>query len=91
MSGFIFVVEHPERIDRIQEFIDADPFAGFSDVINSFDWTQTKPDLCLISFDGENITHVGLVRCGNKVANYIFRLVFRPIFAIQPIPFAKLQ
>lgn len=81
-TGFIVVVNEPERADRLAENIAE--FGRFSDAFSAPDWRAKQSELVLVSLDGNAVMAVGLAMRRQYVATQKYRIDFANLVLVEP-------
>ena len=91
MSGYLWVVAEPERAEEIADYVFNEPESTFTDDASTRDFHITKPSLCLLSFDGENIDAATIATPCGKVVTLKQRIRFRPIVRLQRVALDEIR
>jgi hypothetical protein len=84
-SGFLMVLDEVRRGWDVQFRLDERELNRFSDALSAADWKFKKIEICLLSLDGENISHVALARRGARVVTGKYRVDFFDIEPLEPV------
>lgn len=82
-TGYIIIFDEPKRSEILQKFIETR--SEFSEALSIPDWKIKDHEVCLLSFDGDNLTHVALAERGRQFVSYKQKVVFRYIINFEPI------
>jgi hypothetical protein len=88
-GGLIFIFNEPARAEMLEER--AGENSEFTDAISSADWKPKEMEIGAISFDGENIKFLSLVKRGKKVASYKYRVEFSNFVQFPAVSFKDIE
>ena len=88
-GGLIFIFNEPVRAEKLEERAGED--LEFTDAISSADWKPKEMEIGAISFDGENIKFLSLIKRGKKVASYKYRVEFSNFVQFPAVSFRDIE
>jgi hypothetical protein len=89
-EGLVIIFDEPRRAPILNDI--ADERGVFRDAFSAVDWPfdMSMPELCVLSFDGQNLTHVALGEGGKRAVTAKRGVTFSRILACEPLPLSEL-
>lgn len=88
-QGVLFLPNGSRRLYTLQERVEYS--STFTDVVSDPDSQFPSVSVCVVSFDGSSIDHVGLLRKMRRVANGIRQVRFESSVEIEPLDFQAIR
>lgn len=89
-KGFIFHLNEAERAEKVQRKINRDN-GTFSEALSISELEPTKRYIALISFSGERLDYIGILRRGNFVVTGKYRVEFYELLSLDSLPISSFQ
>ncbi len=88
-NGYVVIFNEPKRAERLIELIEKTN--EFSDVLSAPDWRMKSYQVCILSFDEKNFTHVAMAKKGSNAASYKCHVKFKMVHAFNPISIESVE
>jgi len=89
LGGYLFVFDEYNRSERLRQLIER--YHKFSDAVSAEDWGSLREALCLLSFDGETLGYIAVVRGGGQGYSFKTGIEFSHVTEMEPVPVSQVE